>query len=167
MRVPIVSAVSTPACNDDAADTASSAPPTTSSAPGAGSPSAAPTLSTSASPRATPSKKAEVTGGQVIMSDPDGKKYTRKWVIRNAMMMAGMSGKLPSNFCDKSYAEGVKGGQVSRREARLHGRVRGKRQHLRFSDDDLAKIVHSGATPGAATRPAACRLLQGNELLEG
>jgi hypothetical protein len=44
------------------------------------------------------------------MIDPDGKKYTRKWVIRNAMMMAGVSGKLPSNFCAKSYAEGVKGG---------------------------------------------------------
>ena len=95
------------ACDDDAADTASSAPPATSSAPG--SPSAAPPSAT-ASPRPTPSTKPKVTGDQVIMIDPDGKKYTRKWVIRNAMMMAGVSGKLPSNFCSKSYAEGVKGG---------------------------------------------------------
>jgi hypothetical protein len=95
------------ACDDDAADTASSAPPATSSAPG--SPSAAPPSAT-ASPRPTPSAKPKVTGDQVIMIDPDGKKYTRKWVIRNAMMMAGVSGKLPSNFCSKSYAEGVKGG---------------------------------------------------------
>lgn len=99
------------ACNDDDADTAS-APPATSSAPGAGagSPSAAPIPSASASPQSTPYKKPKVTGDQVIMIDPDGKKYTRKWVIRNAMMMAGVSGKLPSNFCDKSYSEGVKGG---------------------------------------------------------
>jgi hypothetical protein len=95
------------ACNDDAADTASSAPPATSSAPG--SSSAAPPSAT-ASPQPTPSAKPKATGDQVIMIDPDGKKYTRKWVIRNAMMMAGMSGKLPSNFCAKSYAEGVKGG---------------------------------------------------------
>jgi hypothetical protein len=98
------------ACNDDAADTAPSAPPATSSAPAVDSPSAAPTPSASASPQSTPSKKPKVTGDQVIMIDPDGKKYTRKWIIRNAMMMAGMNGKLPSNFCDKSYAEGVKGG---------------------------------------------------------
>ena len=97
------------ACDDDAADTAS-ATPATSSAPGAASPSAAPIPSASASPQATPSKKPKVTGNQVIMIDPDGKKYTRKWVIRNAMMMAGVSGKLPSNFCDKSYAEGVNEG---------------------------------------------------------
>jgi hypothetical protein len=102
------------ACNDDAADTASSAPPATSSAPSEGTPSAAPTppAPTSASPQATPSKKPKVSGGQVIMIDPDGKKYTRKWIIRNAMMMAGMSGNLPSNFCAKSYAEGVKGGGI-------------------------------------------------------
>ena len=95
------------ACNDDAADTASSAPPATSSAPG--SPSAAPPSAT-ASPQPMPSTKPKVTGDQVIMIDPDGKKYTRKWIIRNAMMMAGVSGKLPPNFCAKSYAEGVKGG---------------------------------------------------------
>jgi hypothetical protein len=98
------------ACNDDTAGTASSAPPATSSAPGLGSPSTAPTPSASASPQSTPSTKPKVTGNQVIMIDPDGKKYTRKWIIRNAMMMAGMNGKLPSNFCARSYAEGVKGG---------------------------------------------------------
>jgi hypothetical protein len=99
------------ACNDDAAGTAS-APPATSSAPGVGSPSATPipSASASASPQSTPSKKPTVTGNQVIMIDPDGKKYTRKWIIRNAMMMAGMNGRLPSNFCDRSYAEGVRGG---------------------------------------------------------
>ena len=97
------------ACNDDPADTAS-APPATSSPPGVGSPSAAPIPSASASPQSTPSKKPKATGNQVIMIDPDGKKYTRKWIIRNAMMMAGMNGHLPSNFCNKSYAEGVKGG---------------------------------------------------------
>ena len=99
------------ACNDDAADSAS-APPATSSVPGVASPSATPipSASASASPESTPSTKPKVTGNQVIMIDPDGKKYTRKWIIRNAMMMAGMSGKLPSNFCAKSYAEGIKGG---------------------------------------------------------
>ena len=97
------------ACDDDAADTAS-ATPATSSAPGAGSPSAAPVPSASASPKATPSKKPKVTGNRVLMIDPDGKKYTRTWVIRNAMMMAGASGKLPSDFCDKAYAEGVSAG---------------------------------------------------------
>jgi hypothetical protein len=97
------------ACNDDAADTAST-PPATSSAPGVGSHSAAPVPSVSASPQSTPSQKPKVADNQVIMIDPDGKKYTRKWIIRNAMMMAGMSGKLPSYFCAKSYAEGVKGG---------------------------------------------------------
>jgi hypothetical protein len=104
------------ACNDDTAGTASSAPPATSSASAVGSPSAAPTPSASASPQSTPSTpstpstKPRVTGNQVIMIDPDGKRYTRKWIIRNAMMMAGMNGKLPSNFCSRSYAEGVKGG---------------------------------------------------------
>jgi hypothetical protein len=95
------------ACDDDA-DSAS-APPSASasSSPGVSSPSAAPVPSTSVSPRPTPSAKPKVTGDQVIVIDPDGKKYTRKWVIRNAMMMAGVSKKLPPNFCDKSYAEGV------------------------------------------------------------
>jgi hypothetical protein len=100
------------ACNNDDPDIASSASPVTSSAPSSPStaPSTAPSPSDTASPESTPSKKPEVTGGQVIMIDPDGKKYTRKWIIRNAMMMAGMNGKLPSDFCAKSYAEGVKGG---------------------------------------------------------
>jgi hypothetical protein len=101
------------ACNDDTGGTASSAAPAASSPPAVSSPSATPTPSTSASPQPTPSApaaKPKVTGDQVVMIDPDGKKYTRKWIIRNAMMMAGMNGKLPSNFCAKSYAEGVKGG---------------------------------------------------------
>lgn len=102
------------ACNDDAADTASSAPPSASPAASAGASSAPPASpspdvpSLITSPQAEPTKKPKTSGTQVIMIDPDGKKYTRNWIVRNAMMMAGMTGK--SNFCAKSYAEGVKGG---------------------------------------------------------
>jgi hypothetical protein len=54
----------------------------------------------------------KVTGNQVIMIDPSGKKYTRKQMIQMAAGMAAVNEKhgLPSNFCAKSYAEGVKGG---------------------------------------------------------
>jgi hypothetical protein len=98
------------ACNDDDGVDAASAAPVASPTTGgsvSGTPSASPVApSASATPR--PTRKP--SSGQVIMIDPDGKKYTRKWIIRNAMMMAGMSGGLPKNFCAKSYAEGVKGG---------------------------------------------------------
>jgi len=105
------------ACNDDGAD-AAPPPSATSVAPGVGSPSPTPVPtdsatsvpSDSASPQVVPPEKPKVSRNQVIMIDPDGKKYTRKWIIRNAMMMAGMGGKIPSNFCAKSYAAGVKGG---------------------------------------------------------
>lgn len=105
-----VVALGAAACNDDDAGTASSAPPAASPAASAGTPSTTPTPPASASPLSKPSTKPKVSGDQIIMIDPEGKKYTRKWVVRNAMMMAGMNGKAPAGFCEKSYAAGVKGG---------------------------------------------------------
>jgi hypothetical protein len=101
------------ACNDGGADAASSAPvtsPTTSGSPPS-TPSATPGVpSAGAIPPSQPTRKAKVANNRVIMIDPDGKTYTRKWIIQNAMGMAMVGGKLPSNFCAKSYAEGVKHG---------------------------------------------------------
>jgi hypothetical protein len=101
------------ACKDDGADAASGAP-STSPVASAGASSAPPVSASPAappagvSPQATPSKKPKPSNNQVVMIGPDGKKYTRKWMIRNAMMMSGMTGN--SNFCGKSYAESVKRG---------------------------------------------------------
>ncbi|MGH3377374.1 MAG: hypothetical protein ACRDP6_21810 [Actinoallomurus sp.] len=100
------------ACNDDGADAASSAP--VSSPATSGGASSTPSASTgvpssSATPQSQPTRRPKVANNQVIMIDPDGKTYTRKWIIQNAMGMAAF-GKTPSNFCSKSYAAGVKGG---------------------------------------------------------
>ena len=100
------------ACNDDGADAASSAPAATSPAASAGSSSVAPTPSASAKPRSRPISKPKVTGSQVIMIDPSGKKYTRKQMIQMAAGMAAVNEKhgLPSDFCAKSYKQGVEEG---------------------------------------------------------
>jgi hypothetical protein len=98
------------ACDDDGADAASSAPVTSPAAGGSASPPATPGVpSTATTPSSKPTQKLKVPNNRVIMIDPDGKTYTRKWIIQNAMGMAAF-GKIPSNFCAKSYAEGVKGG---------------------------------------------------------
>ena len=61
----------------------------------------------SATPQSHPTRR-KVSANEVIMIDPDGKKYARRWIIRNAMGMAAVTGG--SNFCAKSYAEVVKAG---------------------------------------------------------
>jgi hypothetical protein len=101
------------ACKDDAAD--ASDPATTAPAtPGASSSLTVPTpsMTTSPSAHALPSlKKPKVTGSQVIMIDPDGKRYTRKWMVQMAAGMAAIhEGRLPSDFCSRSYNDGIKKG---------------------------------------------------------
>ena len=70
---------------------------------------AAPSLSPTGIP-AWKGPKPKVTGSQIIMIDPDGKKYTRKTMIQMAAGMAAVSAKLPENFCTQSYEQGVKEG---------------------------------------------------------
>jgi len=98
------------ACNDDGADAASSAPVSSPATSGGApsTPSASPGVpSTGATPQSQPPRKPKVRNNQVVMIDPDGKTYTRKWIIQNAMGMAAF-GKIPSDFCAKSYAAGVR-----------------------------------------------------------
>lgn len=87
------------ACKDDASDAAASAPP--------GSPSA-----TSPVPSASASARPKATADQVIMIDPQGKKYTRKQTVQMAAGMAAAFKKsgLRSDFCATSYTQGVKDG---------------------------------------------------------
>lgn len=92
-----VVALGATACKDDTAD--ASDPATVPATP-------------SASAHATPTlQRPKVTGSQVIMIDPDGKKYTRKWMVE---MAAGMEAihehGLPPDFCARSYVDGVKKG---------------------------------------------------------
>jgi hypothetical protein len=88
---------------------ASSAPATPPPTASGGSGSAPP----SASPSSKPASPPKPSASQVIMIDPDGKKYTRKRMIQMAAGMATVMGKnLPSDFCARSYKEGVaKGGK--------------------------------------------------------
>lgn len=81
--------------------TATSAP----SAPGA----PAPVPSRPGTPSAS---RPVVRGSQVIMIDPEGKKYTRREMVQLAAGLAATTGKkgLPPDFCDKSYKAGVNGG---------------------------------------------------------
>ena len=109
-----ITALGAAACNDDGGGAAASAPATSpatspaasSTAPAASSSPGFPTLAP------TPRRKPKVTGSQVIMIDPSGKKYTRKEMIQLAAGMSAVNEKngLPKDFCDRSYAQGVKGG---------------------------------------------------------
>lgn len=103
-----VVALGATACKDDSAD--ASDPATVPATPSAGSSGGAATPSASA--HATPTlQRPKVTGSQVIMIDPDGKKYTRRWMVE---MAAGMEAihehGLPPDFCARSYVDGVKKG---------------------------------------------------------
>ncbi|GAA4639693.1 hypothetical protein GCM10023196_102340 [Actinoallomurus vinaceus] len=51
-----------------------------------------------------------MTGSNVIMIDPQGKKYTRRTMVQMAAGMAATQGNLPSNFCAISYRQGVQEG---------------------------------------------------------
>lgn len=75
------------------------------------SPSASATGGASASPRAT-STEPKISGSrQIVMIDPDGKRYTFRTMVQMAAgMRATMGENAPSGFCAKSYQEGVKGG---------------------------------------------------------
>ncbi|MEU9838366.1 hypothetical protein AB0C69_03995 [Actinomadura sp. NPDC048032] len=75
-------------------------------------PSAAPPTSARPSPpRPTPSDPKITNSRQIVMIDPDGKRYT---FTRMAQMAAGMRVTMgenaPSDFCEKSYRRGVEGG---------------------------------------------------------
>jgi hypothetical protein len=106
------------ACRDDGTAAESSAPAATSPTASGSSTSAAPASSSSgsaspsASPSVKPTSRPKVSGSQVIMIDPDGKKYTRKEMVQMAAGMAAVRGEkgLPSNFCAISYKEGVNDG---------------------------------------------------------
>jgi len=90
------------ACGDDGATAETPASPAAS-----GSATSAPP--TSSSPGAASPK---VSGSQVIMIDPSGKKYTRTETVKLAVGMAAafkQSG-VPSGFCAQSYQQGVDGG---------------------------------------------------------
>ncbi|MGI8332670.1 hypothetical protein ACRYCC_22185 [Actinomadura scrupuli] len=104
------------ACDDDGTAAGSPAPSATAPAAIGGATSAAPASpgvsSPGVSPPSAPTSRPKVTGSQVIMIDPSGKKYTRKLMIELAAGMAAASGKkgLPADFCAQSYQQGVDGG---------------------------------------------------------
>jgi hypothetical protein len=108
------------ACDGDDKSTAKgpSSTPTASAtgpgttAPGTTAPAASSTGGTaSGAPRATPSDPEISNSRQIVMIDPDGKRYTfREMVQLAAGMRATMGGNAPSGFCATSYQEGVKGG---------------------------------------------------------
>jgi hypothetical protein len=106
LAVTALLALGATACKDDGAADAADTPaasPTASPASPAATPSARPTLHHGAKPT--------VTGSQVIMIDPSGKRYTRKTMVQMAAGMSAVNGNgLPANFCAKSYADGVREG---------------------------------------------------------
>lgn len=104
------------ACDDDgtaAGSPARSAPaPAASGGPTSAAPASPGVVSPRVSPSSAPTSRPKVTGSQVIMIDPSGKKYTRKTMVEMAAGMAAVSGKkrLPADFCARSYEQGVDGG---------------------------------------------------------
>lgn len=104
----VVTLVAT-ACKDGTGTAADR--PATSAAPSAApAPSATASPSIPAPPRQGSRPQPTVTGRQIIMIDPDGKRYTRTTMIQMAAGMAAVSGRLPSDFCSRSYADGVRKG---------------------------------------------------------
>lgn len=88
----------------------STAPAT--SAPATTTPSAsAPTTGTSPTPEATTTDPKINNSRQIVLIDPEGKRYTSRTMAQLAAgMRATMGSKAPPNFCAQSYDEGVKGG---------------------------------------------------------
>ncbi|WP_165975474.1 hypothetical protein [Actinomadura rubrisoli] len=117
-----IAALGAAACDDDKPSAAPTASAPAASAPaagaGSGTPAPAPVPSSPAaaspeqSPRRTPTERPKITGSQVVMIDPNGRKYTRKQMVELAAGMAAVYEKrgLPDDFCSKSYNEGIKGG---------------------------------------------------------
>ncbi|MFD0688749.1 hypothetical protein [Actinomadura fibrosa] len=98
------------ACDDDKEPAASSASPAAASPSGSSAPASPGTPAPSALPSGIRTKDPKVTGSEIIMIDPSGKKYTRKTMIEMAAGMAAVSGRLPSDFCPRSYKSGIDGG---------------------------------------------------------
>lgn len=70
-----------------------------------------PTTSAPGTPVPTTTEPKITNSRQIVMIDPEGKKYT---YLKMAQMAAGMrytmGDNAPSNFCEDSYAKGVEGG---------------------------------------------------------
>jgi hypothetical protein len=112
-------------CNDD--DAAGSASPAPSATAGGGasgtlaappSPSGGTTTapaaspSPSKSPSARPVARSKVGDSTVVLIDPHGKKYTRHEMVKKSAGMVLFFGtkRLPADFCERSYRDGVQGG---------------------------------------------------------
>jgi hypothetical protein len=99
-------------CKDDGttADPPASPPASPSASGGSADPTPGPVTSSAPGPTMKP-KRPRAAGSQIVMIDPDGKKYTRKTMIAMAARMAAVSGDgLPKDFCTRSYREGVRKG---------------------------------------------------------
>jgi hypothetical protein len=94
------------ACNDDAAGSSTPA----ASATASGGATSTPALT--ASPSANPVASHPVGDSTVVLIDPSGKKYTHHEMVKKSAGMVLFFGKkrLPSDFCAKSYRDGVQGG---------------------------------------------------------
>jgi hypothetical protein len=106
--------VSAAACNGDdktGAAGKSSAPSTTATTATPAPVQATPTTSAPVTPVPTTTDPKLPTSKQIVMIDPDGKKYT---YTKMAQLAAGMRYTMgdnpPPNFCETSYAKGVQGG---------------------------------------------------------
>lgn len=106
------------ACDGDGqnATAGSSSPPPAVSTPSTGTtgavpPSTVPTTSAPPTPRATPTDPKITNSKQIVMIDPEGKRYTFTTMAQMAAgMRATMGENAPSGFCEKSYQQGVEGG---------------------------------------------------------
>ncbi|MEU8307393.1 hypothetical protein AB0C84_27905 [Actinomadura sp. NPDC048955] len=105
------------ACDGDGENAAgSSSAPSAAGTPSAATtepapPSAAPTASASPTSRATPADPKVTNSRQIVMIDPEGKRYTFTTMAQMAAgMRVTMGENAPSGFCEKSYRKGVEGG---------------------------------------------------------
>ncbi|WP_067816068.1 hypothetical protein [Actinomadura kijaniata] len=92
------------------------APSTSASAPGTAAATAPPTTTattgtSTASPRPRPTKPEISDSREIVMIDPEGKRYTFRTMVEMAAgMRATMGDDPPPNFCATSYEQGVKEG---------------------------------------------------------
>lgn len=106
------------ACNGDGKKTADrppAAPPTVGTPSAATSapapPTTAPTTSAPATPEGSPTGSDLPRSKQIVMIDPEGKRYTfTKMAQASASMRAIMGKKMPSDYCEKSYRKGLEEG---------------------------------------------------------
>ena len=98
------------ACDGDNKSEAKGAAPASSAsttAPGA----TTPTPSAPTTPQATPTEPKISNSRQIIMIDPDGKRYTFRTMVQMAAGMRATMGKnAPPDFCAMSYKQGVEEG---------------------------------------------------------